>query len=302
MTKTNAPRRDIHESITSSIVRAIGKGAGSYEMPWHRSKVGVMPKNPIGKYRYHGINVLALWCEQEERGFSTPLWATYRQWQSKGAQVRKGERGTLSVFMKSYAKDVTNELGETETVARHVARGACVFNADQVDGFTVDTETPLPAVAERLEGAETFVADTGAVIRHGGDRAFYSPSTDSVQMPLREAFKDTSTRTATESYYSVLCHELTHWTGNEKRCAREFGKRFGDERYAVEELCAELGAAFLCADLGITNEPRPDHAQYLQSWLDVLENDNRAIFTAASKAQAATDYLHSLQRATAQAA
>lgn len=298
-------KQNIHDSITSTIVRAIEQGAGKWEMPWHRSSAGIMPKNPIANRQYKGVNVLALWCEQQERGFDVPLWASYKQWHSKGAQVRKGERGTTVCYVDRFIPKAEQERAQSQDdEARPMGflKRYTVFNARQVDGFDVDTETPLPALAVRLEGAETFVAGTGAIVRHGGDRAFYSPSTDTVQMPLPEAFRDTSTSTATENYYSTLCHELTHWTGSEKRCAREFGKRFGDERYAVEELVAELGAAFLCADLGISNEPRADHAQYAAHWLGVLENDNRAIFTAASKAQAATDYLHSLQRATAQAA
>src|ERR1019366_1570514 len=163
-----------------------------------------------------------------------------------------------------------------------------VFAAEQVDGYQVPVIDPLPAmVITPIEQAEAFVAATGASIRHGGGRAYYRPATDSIQLPPREAFIGTPTSTPAESYYSTLCHELTHWTSPESRCNRQLGKRFGDDAYAIEELVGELGTAFLCADLRITDEPRADHAQYLASWLEVLKADKKAIFTAASKASEA---------------
>ena len=143
--------------------------------------------------------------------------------------------------------------------------------------------------------ASVIVVATGATIHHGGGRAFYRPSTDSIQLPPREAFIGTPTSTPAESYYSTLCHELCHWTSHESRCNRQLGKRFGDQAYAVEELVAELGAAFLCADLRITDAPRTDHAQYLASWLAVMKADKKAIFTAASKASEAAAFLAALQ-------
>lgn len=152
---------------------------------------------------------------------------------------------------------------------------------------------PTLSALERIEAGEAFAARTHAIVRHGGNRAYYSVSTDHVQLPPFETFRDS------ESYYATLLHELTHWTKHESRLNREFGrKRWGDEGYAAEELVAELGAAFLCADLGITPEPREDHAAYLASWLTVLKNDKRAIFTAAAYAQKAADFLNGMQGAT----
>ncbi len=139
--------------------------------------------------------------------------------------------------------------------------------------------------------AEEFVSRSGATIQHGGTRACYIPATDEIQMPPREAFFATATSTATEGYYSTLLHELTHWTAPANRCARDLSGRFGSEAYAMEELVAELGAAFLSAELSITAEPRPDHAQYLSNWLTVLKADKNAIFTAASKAGEAVRFL-----------
>jgi antirestriction protein ArdC len=167
-------------------------------------------------------------------------------------------------------------------------RGYSVFNAAQVDGYTAKSEPDLP-MPERIEKADSFFQSIGATLRHGGNRAYYAPETDHIQMPPFQAFVETA------SYYSTLAHEHTHWTGKAQRCDRQLGKRFGDKAYAAEELIAELGAAFTCAHLGLSTEPREDHAQYINSWLKVLKVDKRAIFTAASKAQQAADFM--IQRA-----
>jgi antirestriction protein ArdC len=142
--------------------------------------------------------------------------------------------------------------------------------------------------------AEEFVARVNAAIRYGGEWACYIPATDEILLPLKETFIGTGTSTPTEAYYSTLFHELTHWTGHKSRCDRDLGKRFGPFAYAMEELIAELGAAFLCAELGIASKPRPDHAHYLRHWLTVLLNDRKALFTAASKASQAAAHLHGL--------
>ncbi len=179
-----------------------------------------------------------------------------------------------------------------------MARGYSVFNVAQVDGYEPDeAEAPVTdrPLVERLEHAEAFVTATGAQRMNGVDRAFYRPSTDAIYMPPIEAFTGSDTSTPQEAYYGTLLHELTHWTGAEPRCNRQFGKRFGDDAYAAEELVAELGAAFMSAGLGITSEPRADHAQYIESWLRVMKGDKRAIFTAASKASAAVAYCEGLQ-------
>jgi antirestriction protein ArdC len=184
-----------------------------------------------------------------------------------------------------------------ETAERNIAflKSYTVFNAQQIEGLpehyypkakTVEAAEVMPRIAH----AEAFAQATGAKITHGGAKAFYMPSADRVQMPPFESFRDAT------AYYATLIHELTHWTKHPKRLDRDFGrKRFGDQGYAMEELVAELGAAFLCADLDLSPEPRPDHASYIASWLKVLREDKRAIFTAASHAQRAADYLHGLQ-------
>ena len=297
MTTSKTRRRDVHQEVTNSIISAIEAGAGDWQMPWHRAGSGLnRPVNIASGNRYQGINIVALWGAAQMRGFgSSGTWGTYRQWQANGAQVRKGENGSVVVFYKEIAYDAENEeSGETESHRRLFARASTVFNADQVDGY----EEPLPEPKDPvrvIEAADHFVLATGADIRHGGLRAFYRPSDDFIQMPEKARFTGSGTSDATESYYATLLHELTHWTGPARRCDRQFGKRFGDDAYAMEELVAELGAAFLCADLGVTLTPRPDHAAYLDHWLKVLKADSKAIFTAASQASRAAAYLESLQ-------
>jgi len=294
--KRNTNRKDVYQTVTDQIVEAIETGAGEWQMPWHRMGEGLnRPVNIDTGNAYRGINIVALWAAGQVRGYSSGTWGTYRQWRKAGAQVRKGEKASAVVFYKEFeVEDLNPETGEHETGKRMFARASSVFNADQVDGYDValpEPKDPVQAVAE----ADAFVANTQAVVRHGGARAYYSPGTDTIRMPDKDRFLGSETSSATESYYGTLLHELVHWTGIKKRCDREFGKRFGDDAYAVEELVAELGAAFLCADLGIAAEPRPDHAAYIEHWLKVLKADNRAIFAAASKAAQATDFLVELQ-------
>jgi antirestriction protein ArdC len=290
-------RFDIHQHITNQIVAAIERGAGEFRLPWHGSGGSItQPKNVASKKHYRGVNIVALWAASEQNGFGSGLWGTYRQWAEAGAQVRKGEKSSYVVFYKEIEVAGATSGQDTETDKRLFARATPVFAAEQVDGYD------LPVIAnpnpmESIEAADAFVIATGASVAHGGTRAYYRPSTDSIQLPSRESFVGTATSTAAEAYYSTLLHELTHWTSHEQRCNRQLGKRFGDNAYAMEELVAELGAAFLCSEIGITAEPRLDHAQYLASWLSVLKADKRAIFTAASKASEATAWLSdSVQR------
>jgi len=282
-------QQDVYQRVTQQIVEGMERGAGDWKMPWHQTAGETfVPINAQSKKPYRGINILSLWAAAEERGFNTNLWATYKQWQELGANVRKAEKATLIVFWKfsdlGIDEDSRDEERREESRRSVLARGYSVFNADQVDGFTSPEMPAIPDV-ERVQTAEDFFSTLGADIRQGGNRACYSPGTDHIQMPRFEVFQSAI------AYYSTLAHESTHWTGAAQRLNRELSTRFGGEAYAAEELIAELGAAFLCAELGLSNEPRPDHAAYVASWLRVLKNDKRAIFTAASKAQEAVDYM-----------
>jgi antirestriction protein ArdC len=211
-----------------------------------------------------------------------------------GGQVRKGEKGSQVVYANTVTRSETDALSGEE-VERQVPflRGYTVFNAEQVEGLPAhfySLAAPALSEFERIAAADRFFAATGAVIRHGGNQAYYIQGEDRVQMPPFEAFKDQV------SYYATLSHELTHWTKHKARLDRDFGLRsWGDEGCAMEELVAELGAAFLAADLGLAAAPREDHAAYIALWLEVLKGDKRAIFTAASHAQRAVDFLAGLQ-------
>lgn len=283
-------RIDVYQRVTDQIVAAIEAGAESWEMPWHNDGSAITaPVNAASGRNYRGINVLSLWAQAHTKGFTSGMWATYRQWKEIGAQVREGEKSTTVVFWKtSDGKDEEEQGGDADCPRRRIfARGYSVFNAAQVEGFEAPEPEEKPETP-RIERAERFFEALKADIRHGGGRAFYKPSSDFIQMPEYEAFPDAI------AYYAVLAHEATHWTGEKKRLDRDLSGRFGDESYAAEELIAELGAAFICADLELSPEPRPDHAAYISSWIKLLKEDSRAIFTAASKAQQAADFMHQL--------
>jgi antirestriction protein ArdC len=287
---TATEKQDVYRKVTDSIINAIEQGVGTWRMPWHTSgKFAFSPINVTSKKPYRGINTVCLWAAAQAKGYERGEWATYQQWQDKGAQVRKGEKATTVVFWK-FANSTETEDGDEspKTGSRLLfTRGYAVFNAAQVDGYTpkADPDMPMP---ERIERADAFFEAIGANVRHGGNRAYYAPDSDHIQMPPFAAFVENV------AYYSTLAQH-THWTTKVDRCDRQLGKRFGDHAYAAEELIAELGAAFTCAHLGLSTEPREDHAQYIKSWLNVLKADSRAIFTAASKAQRATDWM--IQRA-----
>jgi antirestriction protein ArdC len=291
----NTPRRDLHADITAKIIAAINANPGEPQMPWRRSgKPLWMPENALTKNRYNGINVVALWVAAETRGLASPVWATYKQYQDLDAQVRKGAKGEMVVFYKDYEVE-PEPSNETDDGKRRVARASYVFNAADVEGYTPPDPPERLGPIERVAAADRFVTATGARIEHGGERAYYRPSTDHIQMPDEGLFCGTDTMSRDEGYYAVLLHELTHWTAPERRCNRDLSKRFLKAEVAAEELVAEIGAAMLCAELGVTQDTRPDHAQYIHHWMNLLKNDPRAIFTAAAKASEAVAFLKRMQ-------
>ena len=290
---TAPEKRDVYASVTAHIINAIEQGAGTWRIPWHTfGRFASSPINVTSRKPYRGINTLCLWAAAASKGYESGEWGTYRQWQQRGAQVRKSEKSMLVVFWKFGHDSAESKDDGTETPKGGsrllFTRGYSVFNAAQVEGYTPKAEIETPML-DRIEQADVFFRNVGAVVRHGGNQAFYAPSADYIQMPPFQAFVESV------SYYSTLAHEHTHWTANAGRCDRQRGKRFGDNAYAAEELIAELGAVFTCAHLGLCTEPREDHAAYLNSRLKVMKSDKRAIFTAASKAQLAGDWL--IQRA-----
>lgn len=274
---------NIHQAITDKIITAIEHGAGTFRMPWVQTK-GV-PRNATTQKTYRGVNVLSLWIAAMAGGYSTDLWATFEQWKKVGANVRKGEKGTLIVFYKQL--DLKDEHDEPERKVLY-ARASHVFNADQVDGATITV--PDAPLFETDEAIDRLVADTGAQIIHGGEQACYIPSRDQIHLPDRARFVGTSSSTPRETFYQTLFHELGHWSGHESRLNRSSG-RWGEHDYHFEELVAELTAAFLCAETGLTNDVRPDHAQYIAGYLKLLKSSDKAIFAAAAAASKAADLI-----------
>ncbi len=281
----------------AKIVADLEQGVRPWLKPWNAEHAAgriLLPLRSNG-IPYRGINIVMLWMEAMEKGFSAPVWMTFKQALELGAHVRKGEKGSLVVYADTITRTESTENGEEREAVIPFMKGYTVFNACQIENlppqYHAKAQQPQPDPVARIERAEAFFAATGFSVIHGGTMACYSVTQDHIRMPPFETFRDA------ESYYATLAHECTHATKHPKRLDREFGrKRWGDEGYAMEELVAELGAAFVCADLSLTPEVREDHASYIASWLKVLKDDKRAVFTAASHAQKAADYLSGLQK------
>lgn len=295
MANRKSSRPDVYTRITNKIVSALEQGTRPWIRPWNAEHAAGRITKPLrhNGTPYSGINIMMLWQAAMGNGYSAPIWMTFRQAKELGAHIRKGERGELVVYSNTITR--TEEDGNGEEVEQTIPflKGYTVFNVEQIDGLPshyYQLAEPTLDPVQRIDHAERFFTALGADIRHGGNQAYYAAGSDHVQMPPFETFRDA------QSYYGTLAHECTHWTRHPSRLDRSFGrKRFGDEGYAREELVAELGSAFLCADLELALEPREDHSAYIEAWLKVLNNDKRAIFAAAAHAQRAADYLHAQQ-------
>jgi antirestriction protein ArdC len=301
-TDRTAIRLDVYTRVTERIIADLEQGIRPWLKPWNAGNTEGRITRPLrhNGTPYQGINILLLWGDAMAKGYAANMWMTYRQAVEIGAQVRKGEHGSLVVYADRITRTETADNGEAVEREIPFMKAYTVFNVEQIDGLPERYQTtpePKGEALKLIEATERFFNATGAIFRHGGNQAYYAPGPDIIQLPVPEAFKDA------ESYAATKAHELTHWTKHPSRLDRDFGRhRFGDEGYAREELVAELGSAFLCADLGITPEPRDDHVAYIGHWLKVLKDDKRAIFQAAAHAQRAVDYLHGLQQAEALAA
>ena len=266
-------KQSIAQTITDNVIKALEAGTPPWVKPWHNRGVDA-PYNPVAKRYYNGINFVQL----SMMPASTDYWVTYKQAQSVGAQVRKGAVGVPVVYFSplEITDKVTDEVKKIPMLKHYT-----VFNADQVDGLE------LPAPAERnmnevIQSCEEFITAQRARIQFGGNRAFYTRGDDYIQLPALDQFKSST------DYYATMLHELSHWTGHESRLNREFGKRFGDQAYAFEELVAELGSAMLCAHLKLDGQLQ--HASYIENWLKVLKDDPKNILKASALAQKVLDY------------
>ncbi len=290
--------RNIGEEITNRILEDMEKGVMPWQEPWKVGKELPLPLNAATKHSYRGINIVVLWNEAARRGYSSLVFLTFNQAKELGGTVRKGEHGTQVIFYKPIPKDrslrreITGE-GEIEELPEEevirVLRYYTVFNLDQTQGLDCLKPELEPVKSfQPHEEAERILAQSGVRIIHSPfGKALYNPNQDHIVLPRKEDFDSPQT------YYENAFHELIHASGSPGRLNRERGKRFGDKAYAFEELVAELGAAFLCAGVGIPYTTR--HAEYLADWVRLLRDDKRAIFSAAAKAQAAVDFILKIQ-------
>ncbi|WP_072387135.1 zincin-like metallopeptidase domain-containing protein [Hyphomicrobium sp. CS1BSMeth3] len=281
---------DVHQAVTDHIIAAIEAGVGGdVRMPWHRPGMfSMLPRNAEGTH-YQGINILLLLAQAQMRGFSNLTFATYKAWKEAGAQVRKGEKANLIVFYKQYSVDPDPENTDDDG-SRKVARAYSVFNVAQVDGYELPAIPERPPIQKHAE-AEAFFRHLGIALVTGGENAFYRPSDDSITMPDERYFDASTEEQRTLDWLSVIFHEAGHATGAKHRLNRDLGKRFGSPEYAGEELVAELISAYTMAYLGLSAQPRDDHARYIANWLKALKDDKRAIFTAAARAQEALAWM-----------
>ena len=284
-------RASLYDEITDKIIAELEAGRVPWVQPWGTAAAKAslaMPKNASTNRQYSGVNILILWRAVIERGFAGQSWLTFRQALSLGGHVRKGERGTTVVYADRFVpNDEKRRAAETGEDAQAVPflKRFTVFNTDQCDGLAVDIATAAPPPSPGLiePKVEALIKATGITFRIGGNRGFYAPAEDYVQVPPPQAYFEPI------NWHRTALHELGHATGHSSRLNRDQSGSYGTRKYAFEELVAELSAAFGCASLGIV--PTVRHADYIGSWLEVLREDNRAIVRAASQASKAADYL-----------
>lgn len=293
---------DIAASITATILEKLEAGTKPWVQPWRGAPVS-RPLRHCGS-AYRGINTLMLWMAAQAGGYASPYWMTYRQAELLNGQVRKGEKASHAVLYKTIAArevrdgdgSIDNDNDDTRT--RRLLRGFAVFNADQIDGLPAryypiaDDSAPMPEGAHRPQ-LESFFERVPAQVRHNGTQAYYNLTRDEIALPPISCFS------SYDAYFATRAHETAHWSGHKSRLDRQFGKRFGDQAYAFEELVADITSAILGALLGLPEAQLGNHASYLASWVKVLKNDKNAILTAASQADIAVDYIVGLGQAGA---
>lgn len=279
-------KRDLYSEVTARILAELERGAAPWVKPWSATPGQNVPCNAVTNRPYSGCNVILLWLARS-RGWSTPRFVTFKQALEAGGNVRKGEHGTRVYFVKQLRVS-EGEEGEERLIP--MMREYTVFNVEQCEALPDSIIKGKPSRVRNPDTrdmiADEFLTSIGADIREGHGEAYYAPGHDFISLPAFAAFK------GADHFYNVAFHELTHWTGHKARLDRDLKGRFGERAYAAEELVAELGAAFLASEFSFDGDVR--HAGYIETWISLLRSDKRAFFTAASKAQAAADYLRGL--------
>ena len=287
-------RRDIYQEITDLVIQDLEKGVVPWEKPWTGPDGEC--RNGISQNAYSGINRLITWLDQRS-GRGSKLYFSFKQAKSLGGHVKKGARGIPIVFYKPLKIEEVNKAGEVDEKTIPMMKYSVVFNLDDIEGL--DSVKDIESKIERREislheASEKIISKINPLIKFGGDQACYRPSSDSIHMPDRDRFKDQP------SYYSVLFHEIAHWTGHESRLKRNNKNFFGSYDYAFEELIAEMGAAFISSSVGFKYDAQ--HAAYIENWLRILKKDKRMLFKAAAQAQKAADFVLKTNTCSAESA
>lgn len=284
---TKFKSKDRYQLLTDKVIELMEKHGTEWTKPWS-SSIASSHHNKFTKTQYKGTNTFWTGLSCYVHGFTSNEWGTFKQWSSKGYKLKKGSKGTDIFYFDFIEKKNPDNKEEIDIIP--MLKGFVVFNAEQIENYEpVKIEDNKVVFDDKR--VDNLVMNSQAKIKHGGDKAFYSPSHDFIQMPNKQDFKGTNTSTSKESYYGTLLHELAHWTGHEKRLKRDFGKRFGSNSYAFEELVAETSSTFLSCLLGLNPTPREDNAIYLNNWLSVLKKDKKAMVKAFGLAQKVSDYL-----------
>ncbi|MBC3540624.1 ArdC family protein [Rufibacter sediminis] len=285
------PQRDIYQEVTDKIFQKAQQGVMPWQKPWSGGGYSFgLPKNGTTGAMYRGINILLLECASMEKDYELHEWCSYKQWQEKGQQVRKDEKGTKIIFYKDLV------IGEEEDEKKiPLLKDYSVFNACQLEGYKPSEIVQPAPLVERLTHVDEFIENTGAIIVRGGNQNYYRPSTDTIHLVDNDRWIGTADQTPLQAEYNVTFHELGHWTGAKSRLDRDGGKRFGDAKYAAEEGVAEMSAAFVCTALGVQPGPSQNTVSYLGNWLPEVLKDKKGIFAVSSEATKAADYLFMLQ-------
>lgn len=294
-----ASKRDIYQEVTDTIIAEMENGTAPWVRPWDRNSgaaLACMPHNASNGRAYAGVNVLLLWVAAAAKGYQSNGWMTFNKMRELGGNLKElpdggRQRGTMVTFFKPWKITDRDASGNEETRTLPLLKHFTVFNLDQIENLPESAIYDAPEALELPDGVTSlgFAQSVGANVEHGGDVACYIPAADKIRMPTPQQFH------SEDHYHGTLLHELTHWTGNKSRMARDLSGRFGSHAYAAEELIAEMGSAFLCAHLGVRLEGL-QHPQYLNNWLEILRGDKKAIFAASSQARQSTEWL--LDRAT----
>ena len=291
-------KKDLYQDFTDQVIKQMEDNNMNWTKPFTTTILNGH-HNIVSKKPYQGMNCFNIGLSVYKNGFKSNEWATFNQWKNLGAKIKKGSKGTEILYWN--IKEYEDKTNKDEKVKIPFLKYFVVFNADQVDGYETKEKGLKDFNLKEIDNwkthfkTDTFVENTKADIQIN-NKAFYSPSADYIGMPPKEDFKGDKENTKEQYYYSTLLHELTHWSGHSSRCNRDLKNRFGSKAYAMEELVAEIGSAFLCSHLGVTKAPTPNHGRYLNNWLEVLKEDKKAIFKAFSLSKVSSEYLLELDQ------